>query len=55
MDKQPDTSSPDISYPCRHCSGCTCRCDEVETVQDAPLSETPTPWPAWMAALAANA
>lgn len=53
MDKQPDTSSPDISYPCQHCSRYTCRCDEVETVQDAPLSETP--WPAWMAALAANA
>lgn len=57
MDKRPDTGSPDISYPCQHCSRYACRCDEVEdaveTVQDAPLSETQ--WPAWMAALAANA
>lgn len=55
MDKQRDTSNPDISYPCLHCCRYTCRCDEVQTVQDAPFSETPTHWPAWMTALAANA
>jgi hypothetical protein len=59
MDNSSATSIPDISHPCPHCHRYTCRCNEVdgavETLQDLPLCEEPSVWPAWMAARAANA